>query len=120
MDSVVRLRRQATPERWRKALQRARADGLRLYKVAGTGQAVVTSGRLHETVYSTDGIECECEAAMLGGDPVCKHRAIYWHDRGLLNDEASIFPELADLRVLDWGAPSYGRFADRSDRPIAA
>jgi hypothetical protein len=34
--------------------------------------------------YRTDGVSCDCEAAMLGGDPVCLHRAAYWHARGML------------------------------------
>jgi hypothetical protein len=28
---------------------------------------------------------CECEAAMLAGDPVCLHRAASWHAVGVLN-----------------------------------
>ena len=32
----------------------------------------------------TDGITCDCEAAMLGGDPVCLHRAAYWFAQGML------------------------------------
>jgi hypothetical protein len=34
--------------------------------------------------YKTDGISCDCEAAMLGGDPVCLHRAAYWYAQGVL------------------------------------
>jgi hypothetical protein len=34
--------------------------------------------------YRTDGITCDCEAAMLGGDPVCLHRAAYWFAQGML------------------------------------
>jgi hypothetical protein len=41
-------------------------------------------GRLG-VVYGTDGVLCECEAAMLAGDPVCLHRAATWHAVGVLN-----------------------------------
>jgi len=27
---------------------------------------------------------CDCEAAMLGGDPVCLHRAASWYAQGVL------------------------------------
>jgi hypothetical protein len=33
--------------------------------------------------YCTNGA-CDCEAAMLGGDPVCLHRAAYWYAQGVL------------------------------------
>ena len=106
MEKTTARRKQATPERWKRALERAVAEGLHLYKVSGTGEVVVTSGRQHETVYATDGIACDCEAAMLGADPVCKHRAIFWKDRGLLNEDASVFPDLTNIHVLNWGAAS--------------
>jgi len=34
--------------------------------------------------YATDGIACECEATLLGADPVCRHRAMYWYTIGVL------------------------------------
>jgi hypothetical protein len=39
-------------------------------------------------VYATDGTDCDCAAALLGGDPVCKHRALFWFDCGVLRDES--------------------------------
>jgi hypothetical protein len=108
---MIRPRKEATPDRWRAALRRAKAEGLSVYRIAGTGESVVTSGRLGDTVYATDGVECECEAAVLGGDPVCKHRALFWHDRGELEDIEAL--SAADLRPYQFGKP-----ADR--RPIAA
>ncbi len=112
-----RHRRVATPERWRNALKRAHSEELRVYQVAGTGEAVVTSSRLNDTVYATDGIACECEAAMLGGDPICKHRAIFWFERGLLNRDASVFPNVMGIAALGWPVQSNsGRAFDRIER----
>ncbi len=97
MDTMVRGK-QATPERWQKALQRAKVEGLAIYKIAGTGQAVVTSARDRATVYATDGMSCECEAATLFADPVCKHRALYCFDGGMLIDD-SIAPVTRPIAI---------------------
>ena len=79
--------RQATPARWQAALARAFADGLRLYRAADTGAAFVTSGSDDSMIYATNGVSCSCAAAVLGNDPVCRHRALYWFDRGMLEPE---------------------------------
>jgi hypothetical protein len=34
--------------------------------------------------YRTDGLTCDCEAAMLGGDPVFLLRTAYWYAQSLL------------------------------------
>lgn len=109
MNATMRPKKEATPERWRAALRRAKAEGLSIYRIAGTGESVVTSSRLCNTVYATDGTECECEAAMLGGDPVCKHRALFWHDRGELD-------EIEDLAPAEWRPFQFGKPAERQPR----
>jgi len=68
--------RPATPERWQAALRRAIASGIEPLRIAGSGEFVVTSATRGGTVYRSDGFSCECEAAMLGNDPVCAHRAV--------------------------------------------
>ncbi len=123
MDGIKRSRRAVSPERWRRALARAQAEGLRLYRVAGSGEVVVTSSRLNDTVYATDGLVCECEAAMLGGDPLCKHRAIFWFEQGMLNLDASIFPNVLGIAALGWPIGqterSFARIAPGPDRHAA-
>ena len=81
---VDRPRRQATPERWQRALQRALFAGVEAKQLAGSGQWIVSSASRPGIAYRTDGITCDCEAAMLGGDPVCLHRAAYWYAVGVL------------------------------------
>jgi hypothetical protein len=92
MRAQTVVSRRATPERWQAALQRAFDNNLRLYQVSGTGQHVVLSGSRIGVAYQTDGVECECES-WLHGDPVCHHRALYWHAQGLLDlDEPAEAP----------------------------
>jgi len=73
--TMIRRQRTASPARWQKALTRATANGIEAFRIAGTGEFVVTSATKLDTVYRTDGDRCECEAA-LGCDPVCQHRAV--------------------------------------------
>jgi hypothetical protein len=91
MSSPVRVfpscRRVATPPRWQGALRRALAEGITLRQLAGSGQWVATSGRDPGVAYETDGVACSCAAAQLGNDPVCKHRAVFWHRQGVLDLE---------------------------------
>ncbi len=77
--------RLATPERWQAALSRALSNGVEVRQLAGSGQWIATSSSRPSVAYGTNGIECECEAAMLGGDPVCQHRAASWHALGVLD-----------------------------------
>ena len=46
--------------------------------------AIVTSGTDAALAYVVTGADCECRAAQ-EGDPVCKHRALYWHRNGVLD-----------------------------------
>jgi hypothetical protein len=87
MATPVVHQRVATPERWAKALERAIASGIEPLQIAGTGEWVVTSASKLGTVYRTDGINCECEAAV-HGDEVCQHRAVVLFVLGRLS-----FPE---------------------------
>lgn len=75
-QAPVSLRRHVdTPERWEAALERAHLAGVQVRQLAGSGQWIVTSATGAEVAYETDGTTCTCAAAMLGGDPVCLHRA---------------------------------------------
>ena len=74
---VAATRRPAleTPDRWRRALERAIAAGLEVFVVADTGERMVTSASKADRLHRSDGYRCTCEAA-LAGDPVCRHRAV--------------------------------------------
>jgi hypothetical protein len=84
-----RPRRVANPARWQKALARALACDLAIYQDSMSGAWLVTSQFRPDVVHTTDGHACSCEAHMLGGDPICAHRALYWHTQGMLDLEAS-------------------------------
>ncbi len=82
-------RRQATPARWQAALRRALTEGVQVRQLAGCGAWVATSGTDTGTAYAlavTNGVAhgCDCPAGA-NGDPVCKHRALWWHLAGLLD-----------------------------------
>lgn len=96
--TVARPRRVATQERWVKALQRAFDNGLSAYEVANTGAVVVTSKSDPGTAYQTDGVECGCQA-WLNGDPICQHRALYHHLRGVLDLDPEPTPPAAPVAV---------------------
>jgi hypothetical protein len=83
----TRQQRQATPERWQRALQGALFAGVEAKQLAGSGEWIVSSASRPGIAYRTDGVTCDCEAAMLGGDPVCLHRAAYWYAVGVLDPE---------------------------------
>ncbi len=78
--------RHATPERWQAALQRALAEGIQVRQLAGSGAWIATSGSDAAAAYLVSGNGCECQAGE-HGDPVCKHRAAYWHAIGALDLE---------------------------------
>src|SRR5829696_6432602 len=83
-EMQTRKVQQATPERWRRELERALFAGVEVKQLAGSGELVVSSASRPGIAYRTDSDSCDCEAAMLGGDPVCLHRAAYWYAVGLL------------------------------------
>jgi hypothetical protein len=73
----TRQQRQATPERWQRALQWALVASGEAKQLAGSGEWIVSSASRPGIAYRTDGITCDCEADMLGGDPACLHRSAY-------------------------------------------
>lgn len=77
------LRRANTPDRWRRALERASHGGLQLRQLAGSGAWIATSERNDEAAYMVTEEDCECFAAEFG-DPVCKHRAMLRYRLGHL------------------------------------
>ena len=87
--TMVRRARPATPARWQVALARALAEGVQVRQLAGSGAWLATSGTDAGTAYGlavTNGVAhgCDCPAGA-NGDPVCKHRALWWHLAGLLD-----------------------------------
>jgi hypothetical protein len=92
IDQQTRRTRTASQERWQRALQRALFAGVGAKQLAGSGEWVVASASLPGVAYRTDGVSCDCEAAMLGGDPVCLHRAAYWYAIGVLELDAEPDP----------------------------
>jgi len=83
----TRQQRQATPDRWQRALQRAQFASVEAKQLAGSGEWIVASASRPGIAYRASGITCDCEAAMLGGDPVCLHRAAYWYALGELEQD---------------------------------
>jgi hypothetical protein len=81
-------RRAASPARWQSALGRALDNGVRVYQVAGTGQWIATSASKPGVCFAVTTEACECEAAQLGNDPVCQHRAALRCELGLLWPDA--------------------------------
>ncbi len=103
-------RREATPERWARALDRALGAGLEVFRVADTGELMVTSASQLDTLHRTDGMSCTCAAAV-AGDPVCQHRAVA---RWMLGTLPVVVVHIDDLapspcpsctagRVEEWG-----------------
>ncbi len=84
VQTAPRPVRRATPERWQAALKRALAEGIQVRQLAGSGAWIATSGSDATAAYLVNGQGCECQAGEYG-DPVCKHRAAYWHALGSLD-----------------------------------
>ncbi len=78
--------RRPTPERWQAALKRALAEGVQVRQLAGSGAWIATSGTDAAAAYLVSANGCECQAGEYG-DPICKHRAAYWHAVGALDLE---------------------------------
>jgi hypothetical protein len=101
-----RSNRQATPERWQAALIRAIAERVTVRQVNANGVWVATSGTDATMAYLlevTGGIvhSCTCPAGQFN-DPVCKHRARWYFDAGLLdlNDPEPDPPALGATSVV--------------------
>ncbi len=102
MATAIRRPRAATPARWQKALQRALDGQVQVRQLAGSGAWIATSATDPSTAYEvaiTGEIAhgCSCLAG-LNGDPVCLHKAMYYHQIGALD----LHPEPpAPLRYVD-------------------
>jgi hypothetical protein len=88
---MIRRQRHASPERWRKAVERALSEGIQVRQLAGSGAWIATSGSDASTAYEiavTGSVAhgCECLAG-INGDAVCKHRAAFYLAIGLLDPE---------------------------------
>ena len=97
----TRTSRQASPERWQAALARALAEGVTVRQVNDNGMWVATSGSDATMAYLleiTNGVahRCTCKAGEFG-DPVCKHRARWYYDAGLLDLEPEPDPPAPSL-----------------------
>lgn len=87
----TRRNRQATPERWQKAAQRAIAEHIEVRQVNATGMWTASSGSDPKLAYVLEVVagvvrSCSCPAGEFG-DPCCKHAARYYLDAGLLDPE---------------------------------
>ena len=96
----IRKVRQATPQRWQRALHRALFAGVEAKQLAGSGEWIVSSASRPGIAYRTDGISCDCEAAMLGGDRVWLHRAAYWYAQGMLELDPEPEPPASTAAVI--------------------
>jgi len=74
MVQATQTRRESTPERWAKAIDRALDAGLEIFTTPD-GERFVSSASQLDVIYRCDGEHCACQAA-LAGDPVCQHRAV--------------------------------------------
>ena len=87
----TRRTRQAAPERWQKAAQRAIDENIEVRQVNATGMWIATSGSDPKLAYMLEIVagvvrSCSCPAGEFG-DPCCKHAARYYLDAGLLDPE---------------------------------
>jgi hypothetical protein len=96
----TRKARQATPERWQRALQRALFAGVEAKQGASSGEWMVSSASRPGIAYKTDGVSCDCEAAMLSGNPVCLHHAAYWYAQGVLERDPEPQPPASAAPVV--------------------
>ena len=100
----VRRNRQASPERWQKAAQRAIAEHIQVRQVNENGMWVATSGSDATLAYLVEirngvVVSCSCPAGQFG-DPSCKHAARYYLDAGLLDPEPEGSPPAAAAPVV--------------------
>ena len=100
----TRKLRQASPERWQKAAQRAFAEHIQVRQVNENGMWVSTSGSDATLAYLLEirnGLVVSCSwPAGQFGDPCCKHAARYYLDAGLLDPEPEGSPPAAAAPVV--------------------
>ncbi len=88
----TRRTRQASPERWQRAAQRAIEENIKVRQVNENGMWVSTSGSDPKVAYLLEirngiVVSCSCPAGQFG-DPCCKHAAKFYLDAGLLDPES--------------------------------
>ena len=91
MQMQTRRNRQASPERWQKAVQRAIDEHIEVRQVNANGMWTASSGSDPKLAYVLEVVagvvrSCSCPAGEFG-DPCCKHAAHYYLDAGLLDPE---------------------------------
>jgi len=89
--TMRRINRTASPARWQAALARAIAEGVQVRQLAGCGEWIATSSNdagVADQVAVSGGVAhgCDCPAGE-HGDPVCTHRALWYHRAGLLEPD---------------------------------
>jgi hypothetical protein len=87
----TRRNRQASPERWQRAAQRAIAENIQVRQVNANGMWTASCGSDPKVAYLLEVVagvvqSCSCPAGEFG-DPCCKHAARYYLDAGLLDPE---------------------------------
>jgi hypothetical protein len=78
-------------------------------QLAGSGEWIVSSASRPGIAYRTDGVSCDCEAAMLGGDQACLHRAAYWYAQGVLELDPEPEPPASAAAVACFACNGCGR-----------
>ena len=111
VSPLVHTQTQASPERW----QRVLFAGVAAKQLAGSGEWIVSSASRPGLAYQTDGISCDCEAAMLGGDPVCLHRAAYWYAQAVLERDPEPEPPVSVAPLVLLGGWSFADEAPEDD-----
>jgi hypothetical protein len=87
----TRKNRQASPERWALAAQRAIAETIEVRQINANSMWTATSGSDPKLAYVLEVVagvvrSCSCPAGEFG-DQCCKHAARYYLDAGLLDPE---------------------------------
>ena len=121
-----RTTRQASPERWQKAAQRAIAEGISVRQVNTSGMWVANSGTQANVAYLLEITgnlvqSCSCPAGSYG-DPCCKHAARYYLDAGVLElDDPEPDPPALGATISCWncsgGGVVYVRECERAGWP---
>lgn len=82
LQTVSRPTREATPDRWARALDRALHSGVEILTTQDGERFATSSSRL-DTLYRVSPDSCDCPAAQ-AGDPICQHRAALRSILGIL------------------------------------
>ena len=112
MATTMIRQRPATPARWQAALGRAIAEGVQVRQLAGSGLWLATSSTDAGTAFAlavTGDVAhgCECPAAA-HGDPVCKHRAAFYHTVGVLDPDPGPGAPAAPVALPCWSCRGTG------------